>query len=152
MLAVAAAAVALAWLRPWPAPLPVPVRPPRLSVGVAGGRGSIDLSAHAVVDPGPKDTTLWYSIAIALEGPDWGHTFNGVWLDGRRTAAVQTRAPKGVATEAHLGGFRVPHHFEPGRYRVLVQVWEGTPDADAAGEVIGPAHPVIARQVWVTVD
>jgi hypothetical protein len=44
------------------------------------------------------------------------------------------------------------HFARPGRYRVPVQVWEGTPDADAAGEVIGPVHPVIARQEWVTVE
>ena len=162
MLLVAAAAVALAWLRLRPRPWPVPVPSRWLSVtavgGTEAGRGFIDLSAHARVNPGPRDATLWYSVTISAEGPDgrtgriWGRSFGGVLPDGTGTAGVYTRAPKGVATGAHLAGFRVPRDFRPGRYRVLVQVWEDTPEADAAGEVIGPAHPVIARRVWVTVE
>src|SRR5262249_62000508 len=82
----------------------------------------------------------------------WGRSFGGVLPDGTGTAGVYTRAPKGVATGAHLRGFRVPRDFRPGRYRVLVQVWEDTPEADAAGDLLAPAHPVIAHQEWVTVE
>jgi hypothetical protein len=164
MLLVAAAAVALAWPRlrprPWPWPVPVPSR--WLSVtavgGTEAGRGFIDLSAHAAVNPGHRDATLWYSVTISAEGPDGrtrrirGRSLGGVLPDGTGSVGVYTRAPKGVATGAHLAGFRVPRDFRPGRYRVLVQVWEDTPEADAAGNLLAPAHPVIVHQEWVTVE